>query len=330
MSDPSNTQTKWAKRRDRGYGSTARLSTQIDHIVGVLQTLCVDPDDKVAQAAVKAAHRHIATAIEARNRGSSQSGWFHLHAAEREMLRVLDEEALLCRIRALGTEAEASISGWRKDAILDILSDEVLKSAQTAAKPDNSGSTPSIDISYIQNLAIEAFRIRDQYFDDRYRDQTVIRRQLNWLLMPLSIGILVTLVSTYYVFFTYDGPDPTNPLMTELEEIKAAHLFHWFLLASFGIALTAASISAVTGIVNLRKVPNQFDSQWVTTMRVCVGGASGIFAFYIADAGIITFIEKPSVVLMLAFALGFSEKLLVGVMGKFSDRIAKSAASPKS
>ena len=66
----------------------------------------------------------------------------------------------------------------------------------------------------------------------------------------------------------------------------------------------------------LGQFPGQFESFSVTIARPLVGLASGLVAAFLANSNIVEF-KAAGAVAVIAFAFGFSERLIIGAVQKF-------------
>ena len=279
------------------YTSGRRLDAQILSLESELEFL--KGGEAAHGAALAEVRRHLDDAKAARKIHMTEAGWLHLHAAQRARIDLLSPTELTAYLINLKHENTLKLSQWRQQASNDL--------CKAALAKDATSEDARI-------YAREAAKIRDGMFDNVYRNKEILKTHIGILLAPMLLGVVIFLSAGHFAFGRECSGDPN--CAWDYSDFEGLNSVTLFLLASFGLGLAGASISAISGMASSKVVPNQFDHPRITIARTVVGGASAMLAYFIVQTDIINGVNSPPYTLMIAFALGFSEKLLVGVMDR--------------
>jgi hypothetical protein len=251
------------------------------------------------------ASRCLADASDCLQRGQAQQGWIALTAAQRALLsdpRAVDQ---IQRVAIALRREAAKVSGWRAKAINDLICD---------SKGD---LLPSLMND--PNRVIDALALRDDQFHTTYFKIGLRRRHLGVISAILWVAIaLCLLLSSLMVL-----PAPLDDLCT----VAAVVLFGALGAGvSVGQELLSAEVSA--------KVPEQKMRAFVVWMRPAIGSTAALVALILLFANNTTKLlawntENFGVVLAFAFAAGFSERFIVGAVGRLTAASTKDESKDK-
>ncbi len=222
-------------------------------------------------------------------------GWKCLNEAIRQEIYVLEGSEIEARQIALKNEAEEKLSGWRKKSVKEILT----KAQKLTGGEDRKR----------RSLIVEAMEIRDSHYDNLFFRKELVRNR-----MAILSVVMTFLVGGFLILAWYDADDLLGAAEPPLR---------YLLLGSALLGGIAACLSALMSLSSKERIPDQFTSMWVTGARPLIGAASGLVAVFFSKAGIITIGDNTSAVMVLAFALGFSERLFMGTMKKIGSKDSK-------
>lgn len=227
----------------------------------------------------------LVQAQQALDRVDIDAGWLLLDAARRQELEGLDQSQLRCRAQALRREAAAKLHDWRKEAVLDILK-------------DTTGSEGTIEPGCLR----EAMRIRDEHQQNTHFKVSDQSRQLSILSITTAVILLVVLGRAYWASGFFDGPS---------------------LLAILCFGALGGSVSGMMSVsaqVLKPRIPVQLLSGWLTVIRPIIGAAAAVavFAFLKSGAIAVKGIEGGYGYVAVAFASGFSDRLVLRAVGKLA------------
>jgi hypothetical protein len=229
-----------------------------------------------------------------------QTGWVLITATQREVLRASNIEAFRRRKIELRHETESKIGGWRKKAIKDFLD-----AADTALTGSTGGGSKENDA---KDYIINALAIRDNCFHNDYFKLTLRK----WHLFNLSVVIWTALLIILILSFIQKIPQPFQN--------------GWLTAAVILFGLLGACVSIAQGIMAsglTDKIPAQQLGAFVFSVRPGIGAAAALVSLALLNSGYLTFPNKdaPSQVifLLVAFAAGYSERFIMGAVGRMSD-----------
>jgi 8-oxo-dGTP diphosphatase len=216
-------------------------------------------------------------------RGLIDEGWQTLMAAQRLELLALDEDERATRAAALREEAKRKLTAWRRAAVLD-------------AVPVGSAPTPT--------ALWFATLIRDENAQNEYRKLAVFRDQLT------TMGVLVGLILFAIAVLARWHPIP----FAEYEAYAGSFALLVYVLL-FGMLGGAISTMIPRGPKRPSgRIPEHLTDAAFGRLRPLIGAASALVIYIAFVADILPFALTADVgaaVLLLAFAAGFSERLVV-------------------
>jgi 8-oxo-dGTP pyrophosphatase MutT (NUDIX family) len=227
--------------------------------------------------------------------GEVDTAWRCFTAVARRALDRAGREELLAHADGLRHEAGAQklASAWRSETVIDLLDPELIRKQPPAALDD------------VRRRVIEATRLRDEDANNRYYRVALIRGQRSLLLVGLVISLAVLLGLTALVDWSGDVANPSPGFVA--------------LIVVFGAL--GAGISAIQslGRAGAQRIPEHIASSAITITRPVLGGAAALGVYAIATSGVLNLrVEGDKAhltVLALAFAAGFSERLVLAAVG---------------
>ncbi|AZH26057.1 hypothetical protein [Haloplanus aerogenes] len=290
---------------DRGSG------TAYDRLDGTLTAYCaefgalLDELDRLeaARGDGPAVDRDVVTHVETLldraashlQRGHIDQGWVCFHAARRVDLyvyaaydRLTDGETDLVRERTVEIHREAMdrLSGWRREAVSDLLLD---RSGQVRRHPPVSA-------------VMRARHLVDEANQSNHAKRRYLQRQLRYL---LGIGIVALTVFML-------GVTRANPLAVADVTIPTFALYVP-LLGALGASLFG--VRSVSKTATSMKVPQNFTPLGVVLARVFIGSLSAVALYFGLTAEVVNVTAaaatdvSPALLLLVAFAAGYSERL---------------------
>lgn len=215
-----------------------------------------------------------------------QQGWSALASANR--LMVLDGDypkGPQLAATELLRESEKKLSGWRAEAVRDLICDDKGKRLRTDLDKES---------------VVYALKIRDDQFETDYF-KIILRR---WHLQ-IIIGLLgICVAGAVYLL-----SKPWNDLRLTIAVL---------LFGAIGAALSVA-----IGLMKLdlsAKIPAQKLGAFVIWARPIIGAAAALISFVLLRANVIHILNldftNPWVILTVATVAGFSERFIVGAIEK--------------
>jgi hypothetical protein len=265
------------------------FEADLDYRLELKEDLRGSPWEKTIRAQlanVRAHHR----------RGDIDSAWRCFTPATRRELDEADPAELIERVDALRHEAASGklSSAWRSDLIRELLDSEQIKKQI----PD-----PVQDVR--RRLAV-ATRIRDEDADNRYYRLALVRGQRSLLLCVLLVCIAIVLALAAAVDWRSDLGDPPVGFVALVAVFGA-----------LGACLSAIQSLGSTGAQG--RIPEHLASSLITITRPALGAAAALGVYAIAASGLLNISlegeEAHLTVLALAFAAGFSERLVLSAVG---------------
>jgi hypothetical protein len=283
--------------RDRLASSIAETRITLDiQLQGVV-------DATLAPPWMCAAVRNLEKAERALADGDIQQGWVALQSAQRWMLVDPSDPTKLERTAIVLRQEADKVSGWRAKAITDLICDP-------------SGNLLSINPNNAQRV-IDAVALRDDQFNTTYFKIALRRRHLFNVFLLLLSAIGLSLVLAWNGLLPRFSSDSSQVFASDTAQLVCV-IFFGVLGASVSVAqsLLSTDISA--------KVPAQQIGAFVVWMRPAIGGAAAIASLVILAANskmkILTYDATGSaaVILIVAFAAGYSERFILGAMDRIS------------
>ena len=223
-----------------------------------------------------------------------QVAWGYFYEAEKLSIHLIEGKNVELRDRSLAIfdRAEEKLSGWRKNTVRHLIGKEDPKGSW-ALKPDPLE---------IDQVCTALQQVQDHYCD-RYTELDQAQLQLGVLTL---VGLVLS-ISLLAFFYYLPG-----------ELLVTATLFG-------GLGGTTSGI--ITGAVgqSQKDIPDDVLKTWVTIIRPIVGAMAALAIVMFLQAGIVSFgTLTNSLIFAVSFAAGFSERVLLGAVGKVSDGKAKS------
>jgi exonuclease VII small subunit len=191
------------------------------------------------------------------------------------------------------TEGNDKLKGWRKTMINSLLGEESQDKLQRKKKPRLSE-------------VIQAQQVLSEHHSNVYRRLTILNSQIGFLEIT---GILAILIWVSLLIF-----EPN------LDKFSSSVFSPYLTISSLIFGILGACIS---GIMRMEKrstkqrIPDQLASFVYTVARPLVGAVSALGVVVFVLAGILDIgSQTPGLYLAVAFAAGFSERLLELGIGK--------------
>ncbi|HLL02459.1 MAG TPA: hypothetical protein VK539_17890 [Myxococcaceae bacterium] len=255
-----------------------------------LRTYRLELRERIARGAVlevpwaKATIDLLNRAEEELAKGRRDEAWHCFMAAQRMELSALSKEERQHRRTLLLAESADKLEGWRRKSIQRLLHDETPSAIALAA----------------------ALRLRDEHFENEFRKMAHIWE--GFIAVSLVMLFLLGLIA---------GLDIWQPSVPP-KEVSVAHLL------LFGALGGAVSALRPIGKRKRQRLPEVLNMTFVNLMRPVLGTAGALAVHLFVAAGGVRFLEanltQGHAALALAFASGFSERLLLSAVASFAGR----------
>ena len=226
-------------------------------------------------------------AEKALENGDIERGWRLLNEAELLAIYGYDDERLKNAAKATLKEAESKLKDWRKEAVQEILKDDIIDCGLEA-----------------EDLFV-AREILKEDNNNMHLKNNLLQNQI----VALTMIALICLIVTIFVL-------PSTPSDSILQ-----NRWYLFIVAIFGAL--GGSISGVTSINKAskeEKVPEMVLNYWITVLRPVIGASSAIVVVLFLASGLMKIGDATNLsrelLLSVAFISGFSEKLLLKIVEK--------------
>lgn len=225
---------------------------------------------------------HVQRVLE---EGNVDQAWQLYAHVRRQIVEAYNDKQRERLAQDLQREAREKVSSqWRRSSIYDIL-----------------GTPPQLNLPVTSDALRRAMKLRDEHFQNVYYKMGNLRHQLSFLSssMVLILGLLVILA--------YKG-GLTGPADWQ-------HLVVIMLIGALGASVSA--MMSLSGKSTGKRIPEQLSTAAITLTRPVLGAAAAVAAYSFLQAGIIS--VKPAggfEYLVVAFAAGFSERLILRAVGK--------------
>jgi hypothetical protein len=224
-------------------------------------------------------------------------------AAQRVALFGLTGEELSHRRDALRQEAGKIDTAWRKEAIGRLLEP---KKAAIGWWMKCRGKQLSAHTLY------EATLLRDEYFHNRYFKQSLLQSQLTLLSVLMAVAFVLFLA----LLLIPTPPWLAGPVLANSNDTRALDAKTLLLVALIGIVGAAFSAMVSTAKVEPKgPIPEHLSQRTLTIARAALGAPAAVVAALVLRT---TFWQVGNVdasdifvMLVVAFAAGFSERLVV-------------------
>ena len=281
-------------RRHHLQATTLRAATRL----GRAEERPDGPQDAhvaVARQALLEAATHIG---QVRNNRALQA----LHRFDEIMVAHEPVEDLRADVLSLAAECETPQFAEVKPTILEQLKKVSLKTDDAALQ----------ERAYLR----KAVELRNAHVEGQFVTKSLLRS----LLIVLGLCLLLLLIAGLALAETLDFAGiQTGSGAAGAERTLAGLGSGGFLLATI-LGAIGATLSAMMNFANCHQIPDVFTSFFVTLVRPFIGAASGFVAAFLFTAGVVPLGTSASAFLLTAFALGFSERLVLGVIGRLDFR----------
>jgi hypothetical protein len=279
----------------------ARLAASI-RVFGAelrLRRSALQPSQGTAKAHLDLACELLEEASSLLGSGDLNGGWQAFYGARYHESFALSEAELTLRARALAREADRKLKDtWRGAAVRDLLAGVPGTAESSEPGPPRSGSQldPS-DLPEAQRRVAEAQRLVDDHAGNVYRRLDHTRNQLvviGLVALPAFVA-LIALLATGAVSITNPGRD------------AAGVIYGVVLFGILGGCLSSA-LSLLKAPAD-RAIPEVLSYGLTTVFRPMSGAIAALAAYAFLQAGAIG-TESPSAAYAVAFAAGFSERIV--------------------
>lgn len=326
----------------RNKSAAQRLDTELATAEAELEEL-IDRAGATDESWAVRSRRLLVKAEDALARGAINEGWRYLHTAQRfeiyglETLAHRPERAaddpgntdtgpdqpsqrseLELRAATVREEALATLSGWRRRAVVDLICDE-----SEALKSDLTGAA----VRRASKL------LHDQY-ESTYQKRSEHQRQFNQLVVMASAAGLFLFVYTLAEMVWAAPANGTGLLAAFLVTpfgIDCASMSACADITKpgFAVFMTAMGVmgAALFGMRSLRrrslstKVPQQIDQLTVTGARGVIGAISALLLYFalqtdpvVSGTIVAEGVVSPSLMVVVGFAAGYSERMAPNVV----------------
>jgi hypothetical protein len=235
-----------------------------------------------------------------------ERGWRHFHAAQRlelHGLRALGPEAFRARAQSIRAEALQKLRSWRRKQVEELF----------GALP--APGTPPAPVSPAELAAAsESALLLHEHFSNEAMKQGAAQAQTR-VVVGLALGAIL-------LWLRLAGPRVFKPL-------AAAEQLTWddpgLLGSALAFGLMGASFSALTSLAGQssspQTIPEQVFTYRITLARQAVGVLSALVVVVLLASDFLQIRQlpmTPSLVLLAAFAAGFSERLVVRALERFA------------
>jgi hypothetical protein len=269
------------------------------------------------------AEQQVRNARRAVEDGEPEVGWRNLLQARRLLVHGNDPDTttgrneLRARAAAVRTEAEEKLDGWRLDAVRELLAPPAGALDGSAGSGDDgpgepragSGAPSGEPWTPTPEAIYSAAEILDARHGNVHRRVALVRKQVLALVLVEFVGVLGVLwVATYWQSPFAAAAGSASLLVS---------------VALFG--LMGASAGRLVSLVTAsspEKLPVLAIHWWVTVGRTLMGAAAALALYAFVHSGVVAVggvgVDSPAfqaLVLAIAFAAGFSERLLERAVG---------------
>jgi hypothetical protein len=227
--------------------------------------------------------------------GDLDSGWKYLHEAQRQAVCGLSELAVASALLSVTREAHSKLTGWRQAAVRDLLS--------------QLDETSPLELR--RSVLSTAMRIRDEHSDNVYYRHRLLRRQMT------VVGIVLMLLGCGFFAVLHVRPVVAIPL-TNGQPITVSTLLAALTMGGMGACFSALTTFATSSAE--MSIPGHLANVAITMTRPLIGAVSGIVAVLLLHSGVVDFGRFS---LLVPFAFGFSERLVMGVLAKVAPATPK-------
>lgn len=227
-------------------------------------------------------------------------GYHFFKSAYRMGLKALTNDQLEAEAKSLHNEAEEKLYSWRKKTVLELLKDP-------------------IKIDYLA----EANKIKDEYFDNRYFTNDLVKRQIFCWFCYFAAVLLAIYILIYWRF------DKLLPIGKIKTHGSIDMLLLVFLFGALGGTIFA--FISTTQKTDGARIPDQLLTWYVTLMRPLWGGVGALVVYLGLQAGIIRVNSnnEGALILSISIAAGYTERLVTGALEKVGKLMGKDKEKTK-
>jgi 8-oxo-dGTP pyrophosphatase MutT (NUDIX family) len=224
-------------------------------------------------------------------RGMIDEGWQALQTARRLEISVMNDDERAAHATGLRAEADAKLVEWRRKTVNEDLKQTVPSYAA---------------LRHAQHIV-------DEHAQNGYRRLTIAADHLSS--MAVIIGLL--LVSLLYLSAVVAIPIANA-------EVDSFELTVYVLIFGMLGGAVSAMLPRDRGGARTR-IPEQLSAATFSKLRPVIGGASAVVLYVFVNSGLfVSGIElTQGMVLLFAFAAGFSERLIVRAIARLTDSMAE-------
>lgn len=288
-------------RRERLEGALGAFQQELDY-----RQCRSERDPEGDRCWQEPAHELLVSARAALARGDAEEGWQCLSAARRLTLFGLQDKDLRAEADALRQEAQKIGPSWRATAITQLLELGAAPQPRSSRGVQNGNPSPS---SYAVHKAME---IRDENFNNQYFKLDLLASQLKLLSLILWLAFAAFMLVLIAPAFE---PLRQLPLLGSTHG-SAPDARTALLISLFGIV--GASFSALLSTARIDpkgRIPERLSQHALTISRAVMGAPAALLAVLFLQTGLLKVdgLDAANVflILLVAFAAGFSERLVV-------------------
>lgn len=293
-----------ARKRFWKWVSYGRLSASLPAFRAELECLIQQCKEKTGSTSpwVDAARNLLNQATAAVEKGDEETGWRCFLASQRMELFGLDEwnkEALKVKGGAILCEGKEKLTSWRKRAVEDLLAEE------------NAGESKNDRHRFSEEKAAKVFNVFEAslilhgHYSNVHQKLRTLREQFTNLAIVAGLAAALWAVVVLPMFGIQGN-------LGEGRLIPSVILFGVMGAAMSGIlSLSRDSTKA--------RIPDLLVRGWIIVVRPVVGALSALAVYLFLISGILQLGQlSPGLILAFSFAAGFSERLVVRTMSKFT------------
>ena len=299
----------WFLRRRLSHkrleNAVKQFSVELDRLSADASVEVKAEGERIPPAWVGAAKKHLENAKKALEISEVDPGWQSLHAAQREIVYGYTPAELADATATIREEAKDKLSNWRGRAITKLLNDK-----DGFGKLLSGGDTKTISES--RKRLHDAMEIRDESYATQY--YKIALRQRN---------LIVVFIVCVILLFALPVMSSNNFFPSEIGDWKRlATIEIMGILGAFFSVIRLLTASKVKG-----KIPDQVLGSVVTWVRPVVGSIAAVATYFFFKAGFLDSIFSTSItskdvgIYSVAFASGFSERIIVNVMANISEDV---------
>ena len=255
---------------------------------------------------VECVQRSLENATQAFNQRDLDRGWGAIHDAERFMVFGLTDDDLLSRAATLAAECPSKLKNWRAEAVAALFQRAGL---QELLKPDAPSLRDKGKRLALESAVAEALSVLHESSNNIYHRVHLVGEQLRNMVIWCGLILLAVLGASLV-------PDD--------------HSSPFYFTKIFPVLLAGALGGVVSTMIQLSrvgesKIPESLVQGLITSGRPLVGAASALFLYVVLFSNVVTLISKPpdkdeafAAALVLGFAAGFAEKLVLSTVAKLA------------